>query len=622
MPERAPARKSQTRGKPAGKLRIGDDWNAISIIALAQSNPLKAVAEFVENSIDAGARNITIVRGREQGETYLLIRDDGSGVRPDSDGVPDFEHVATHICDSFKRRLKSDGVRGIQGEFGIGLLSFWTLGETLRMTSAAQNGANYQMQLRRDDPAYRVGKLRTLLPIEGTELKVKPLLPGIRGLTGEKLQAYLAAELRDRIHASGVNIQILDKQARKEFKVVPREFSGLPLRELATMPTANGDIQLELYFTDSGTGQVGLYRSGTRVLESLTELDEFGGTVWASGLLEGVVEASFLSLTPGTRNGIIRDAQYRSFVDGLAPATRHLDELVESHRRAEDEKASVRLQKRLQRAFREAILALPVEDYDWFDVRRAAVAGVDVGSGSADAVPGEVLAGNLAQDDLLHGSAVDADTESEARQQTDFFDFPGPLYSVRVSPQSAVLGVGQSRVLRAIARDRNRRSIGRPLMYVWEVVAGGATLVGAQGEQVEVVAGTEPGLVQLQVMASENGVDGEVLVIGTASITVTDELVSGAPRTTSAGKGLPGYTFTPAPSELWRSRYDEELNLIVINNGHRDFVYANRSGASKLRYVARLFAKELVRKNFPGATADELLERMIELTLYMEEHLR
>ena len=29
-----------------GKLRIGDDWNAINIIALSQSNPLKAVAEF------------------------------------------------------------------------------------------------------------------------------------------------------------------------------------------------------------------------------------------------------------------------------------------------------------------------------------------------------------------------------------------------------------------------------------------------------------------------------------------------------------------------------------------------------------------------------------------------
>ncbi len=42
-----------------GKLRIGDDWNAIRIIALSQSNPLKAIAEFVENSIDAHATTIS-----------------------------------------------------------------------------------------------------------------------------------------------------------------------------------------------------------------------------------------------------------------------------------------------------------------------------------------------------------------------------------------------------------------------------------------------------------------------------------------------------------------------------------------------------------------------------------
>jgi hypothetical protein len=38
------------RSLKRGKLRIGNDWNAITIIALSQSNPLKAVAELVENS--------------------------------------------------------------------------------------------------------------------------------------------------------------------------------------------------------------------------------------------------------------------------------------------------------------------------------------------------------------------------------------------------------------------------------------------------------------------------------------------------------------------------------------------------------------------------------------------
>ena len=64
-PQAKTARKDKTTD--GGKLKIGDDWNAIRIIALSQSNPLKAIAEFVENSIDAHAKTITITRGREHG---------------------------------------------------------------------------------------------------------------------------------------------------------------------------------------------------------------------------------------------------------------------------------------------------------------------------------------------------------------------------------------------------------------------------------------------------------------------------------------------------------------------------------------------------------------------------
>ena len=63
-------RKSKKKKAPAGKLRIADHWNAISIIASSQANPLKSVAEFVENSIDARARHIVITRGKKKGEIW------------------------------------------------------------------------------------------------------------------------------------------------------------------------------------------------------------------------------------------------------------------------------------------------------------------------------------------------------------------------------------------------------------------------------------------------------------------------------------------------------------------------------------------------------------------------
>jgi hypothetical protein len=55
------------KSRASGNLRVGDHWNAITIIAMSQSNPLKAVAELVENSIDTHAKTVVITRARRKG---------------------------------------------------------------------------------------------------------------------------------------------------------------------------------------------------------------------------------------------------------------------------------------------------------------------------------------------------------------------------------------------------------------------------------------------------------------------------------------------------------------------------------------------------------------------------
>ena len=107
-----------------------------------------------------------------------------------------------------------------------------------------------------------------------------------------------------------------------------------------------------------------------------------------------------------------------------------------------------------------------------------------------------------------------------------------------------------------------------------------------------------------------------------ALITVTDSLVPSTGSGVIDARGLPGYTFERASGELWRSRFDATRNVIVVNNGHRDFVFASRlHQALKLRYLVRLYVKELVLRNFSGVPGDQLLERMIELSLYTEDKL-
>ena len=302
---------------------------------------------------------------------YLAIKDDGDGVPRDADGLPDFRYVATHICDSIKRRLKAEGNgTGLQGEFGIGLLSFWTVGDTLTMTSTGTDQKAYQMTMSKGDSRYEVSPRRVLFAEKGTELKISPLLEGIRTLSGEKIQWYLASELRDRIRDSKARVTVIDKLARKQYEVEPRQFEGRLLHQLPPIRTAFGDAYAELYLAEPNeTARVALTRVGTRVIEDISTLPGLDHTPWVSRYVQGLVDVPFLNLTPGTRSGIIQDERYAALVEALEPLEVHVQGLIEEQQRAEEEQASQQSLKAIQKAFHEAMLALPREEYDWFDVQ-------------------------------------------------------------------------------------------------------------------------------------------------------------------------------------------------------------------------------------------------------------
>jgi len=595
----------------SGKLRIGDDWNAIRIIALSQSNPLKAIAEFVENSIDAHAKTIVITRGREHGEHYLTVKDDGDGVPRDADGLPDFKYVATHICDSIKRRLKADDAAGgLQGEFGIGLLSFWTVGDTLTMTSSGADKRVYQMVMSKGDPRYTVNPRRVLFVESGTELKICPLLDGIRSLSGEKIQWYLASELRDRIRTTQVRVTVVDKLARKQYQVEPRQFEGRLLHQLPAVRSSFGEAYAELYLTEPAENcRVALTRGGTRVIEDMGTLPGLELAPWTSRYLQGLIDVPYLNLTPSTRSGIVHDERYGAFAEALGPLAAHLNGLIEAQRRAEEEQANRESLRAIQRAFREAMLILPREEYDWFDIRSRSPQAA--GSGE----PQEQLLDSSGEQEAVTVGPEPNGGESAQRQ---FFDYAGPLYSVVISPSASTLTVNQSRLFRALPRDRSRRRVEQHLIFTWKIVEGSGALSSTSDQEVSFQAPPLPGLVRLFVVVSQHDVRSSA----EALITITDSLEVAMDQAVVNTRGLPGYTFERAAGELWRSRFDAERNLIIVNNGHRDFVFATRSRAVQLRYLVRLYVKELVLKNFAGLPAEQLTERMVELSLYVEEKLK
>jgi hypothetical protein len=457
--------------------------------------------------------------------------------------------------------------------------------------------------MRKGDPGYTVKAKRALFSEPGTSLRILNLLEGIRSLSGEKIQWYLAAELRDRIRHTGVRITVIDKIARKQYTVEPRQYEGRLLHQLPNIRSTLGDIYVELYMNEPvETNRVALFRHGTRVFEDISMIDELAKSPWTTRYFQGHIDAPFINLTPGTRSGIIHDEAYVSLLDALAPLAEKLTEMLEAQRRAEEEQASRELLRTIQRAFRDALLALPAEEYDWFDIhsRTQRASGnnheVDVG------------------EELKAGAP---EPETSRAKQRQFFEYAGPLFSVAISPASSVVRVGEQRSLRSLPYDRARRRVETDLIFNWEIIEGSGVLDRSHDQTVSFLAPTEPGLVRIKVDVGQ----GDIERSSEALITVTHELLSQSGTTTIDSQGLPGYTFERAPGESWRSKFDTVRNIIVVNSGHRDFVYAARNKSLKLRYLVRLYCKELVLRNFVGLPADQLLERMVELSLRTEENL-
>jgi len=398
--------------------------------------------------------------------------------------------------------------------------------------------------------------------------------------------------------------------------VVPRQFTGRLLHDLKPAEIAQGDIYLEIYLNDPGSvNRVGLYRRGTRVLPSITELDHFEKEPWTAGSIQGIVDAPFLSLTPGTRHGIIRDNHFDAFCRAMVPVEKHLQIIIEEQRKAEEERSSRQVLRRVQRALKEAFLRLPQEEYDWFDIYGEKPQKKSGSLFSSGPRTGDSREKNSHEsqnpEDVPELLGIDS-------SQKQFFEYAGPLFSALISPKSSVVSVDKLKKFRVICRDRSRRVVLENLVYQWNILDGEGQLNENHRESITFIAPAEPCLTTLEVIVRQ----GDTTCRDEALVTVTDSIMDQSSNSGKANKGLPGYTYRRAPGEIWRSRYDEEKNVIVINNGHRDFVYAGKHKARKLRYICRLFCKELVRHNFPGLHTNELLERMIELSLYTEEHLK
>src|SRR5262245_45268524 len=198
------------------RIRPANPFALIRLIASSQNDPRKAMAELVQNSLDAGAAGITVTRLRRQGSAAISILDNGSGVFPDLERREALNKIATNIGHSFKRGLSAEERRRqmMLGKYGIGILGFWSLGEELEMRTRVAGSEVWALRLFRDRETAELHRLpQARIPFTEetwTELVIRGVHPAAnRQVVGRRLGDYLASELRGQLLERKVKLRII-----------------------------------------------------------------------------------------------------------------------------------------------------------------------------------------------------------------------------------------------------------------------------------------------------------------------------------------------------------------------------------------------------------------------------
>jgi len=583
-------------------LRPADPFDLIRWLARSQSDPRKAVAELVQNSIDAHARRIVVSRRRLRGGPALTVRDDGEGVLPGIGREEALRYIATNIGSSRKRSLSPEQRRRlvVTGQYGVGLLGFWSIGHRMEIRSRVAGSSVHVLRLIEDEPRVRLDELPAEIasPETFTEIVVTELHEtGSRALSGRRLAEYLAAELRGPILASGVEMEVHDAMAKgtaqKRFSVVPRRFTGEPLRLAAELPVAGfPSAHVELYLA-RGAERPAIQVScvGTLVADDVGELHalDLDEAPWVGCELSGLIDFPGFTVPPGSRRGVVPDRAAEAF----ARAMGELRPLVENELRRLERERRVASDKQVVEELRRALRGLRgrLPQYDLPPV---------LGGGGGEGADGR-------------GAPEPVELPEEEAPVAELELFPaGDLVTVSIAPDPVEVAPGHEHRARAEARDAEGRLIRRGLSYRWSLEGAGFSVRGEGARPaVTAEAATRPGAttrLRVQVEQGERRAAAEVTV----------EAVE--PRVDEAGFGIPEPHLVDAAGETWRSRFDGRR--WEVNQMHEDYLALKAEARARLRYLLALLAKDLSQHahRVPGAV--EASEDVAAILALAERNLR
>jgi hypothetical protein len=604
------------------KLKPADPFDLIRWLARSQSDPRKAVAELVQNSLDANARHVWIERRRVRRSPALVIRDDGEGIVPELARDEALRAIATNIGHSRKRGLspRERHEQVVAGKYGIGLLGFWSIGHRMDIRSRVGGGDVWVLRMVEDQE--RAELVRDRMAFETadtfTEVVISELHESAqRVLTGRRLNDYLASELRGMLVSTSAHLEIHDGLSRglaeRRFVVVPRRFVGERLAVPdSTVVEGYPPAKVELYLargTDRSAIEVSC--AGTLVADDAAELRAQGmdRAPWIGRGLTGLIEFPAFQVPPGTRRGVMPDAAAEAFAQAMVKYATLVEAELSRLERERLATTSKQLLQELRRALRGLRARLPQYELPKVEEQSSSDGSTPVSDDRAAAPEGLALAGHGDDD----GDGDDG-AGAPGRQENPSLFPPGPLATLRILPAEITVQAGRERRVQAVGMDRDGRRVGGESTFTWFSDHEAITIVGAGPKPlIRAHPDARPGLIaQVTVVARQ---DGGQPVEAKAPVLIADR----PEPSTDLAAGVPEPELVDDSGGRWRSRFNGQR--WQVNASHEDYIALRGEPRTRLRYLLALFAKEVAFRAHGVPGSEEALESLVEILAHAERNL-